>query len=196
MAMKPRRITRCGFAFGSSLGTPAANSSSISESGSRRMPVATADIPSATDRNSGTTKKIPAWTRNRKKNEVTPLRSWMLRSIFGSISAACAARDPPVLPQRRTVPAPRRLRGSSQITGESPSHSGASGLGCTNPHAPDLQDADHDQAEARAPTAPCRPGRAGRPSRPVCRSPAASERGSRARSAPRRRTPTATRRRS
>ena len=93
IAMKPRRMTRRGFACGNTFGTPAAKSSNISESGSRCMPVATADKPRATDRNSETTKKIPACTRNRKKNEVTPSRSWMFRSIFGSISAAWPRAD-------------------------------------------------------------------------------------------------------
>ena len=136
MAMKPRRMTRRGFAFGNTLGTPAAKSSSISESGSRCMPVATADRPSATDRNSGTTKKIPACTRNRKKNDVTPSRSWMFRSIFGSISAAWprAIRRFSHIANRPTTTPPAS---TSQITGESPSHSGAPGLGRTNPHAPE-----------------------------------------------------------
>ena len=138
MAMKPRRMTRRGLAFGKTLGTPAAKSSNISDSGSRCMPVATADRPSATDRNSGTTKKIPACTRNRKKNEVTPSRSWMLRSIFGSISAAwprAIRRFSHAMNRPSTTPP----ASTSQITGESPSHSGAPGLGRTNPHAPDLR---------------------------------------------------------
>ncbi len=138
MAMKPRRMTRRGFACGNTLGTPAAKSSNISESGSRCMPVATADRPSATERNSGTTKKIPACTRNRKKNEVTPSRSWMFRSIFGSISAAWprAIRRFSHIANRPTTTQPAS---TSQITGESPSHSGAPGLARTNPHAPDFR---------------------------------------------------------
>ena len=93
-AMNPSRTTRRGEAFGNSLGMPAANRSSVSESGSSRTPVSIADSPSATDRNSGTTKKRPAWRRNRKRNDVTPPRSWRLRSIAGSMSA----------------PSPRRMR--------------------------------------------------------------------------------------
>ena len=132
------RITRCGLAFGRSFGTPTANSSSISESGSSRTPVATADIPSATDRNSGTTKKIPAWTRNRNRNEVTPLRSCRLRSIAGSISAP-APRSIRRFSQARNSPSTTPPARIIQITGESPSNSGASGFGCTNPHEPDFR---------------------------------------------------------
>ena len=83
-----------------------------------------------------------------KKNEVTPSRSWMFRSIVGSISAPsprCDAAGSPTPANRASTTPPAS---TSQITGESPSHSGASGLGCTKPHAPDAQDADHDQAEA------------------------------------------------
>jgi len=47
-----------GETFGNTLGTPTANASSISESGSSRTPVATADMPSATDRNNGTTNSV------------------------------------------------------------------------------------------------------------------------------------------
>ena len=46
----------------------------------------------------GRVKKIPAWTRNMNRNDMTPLRSWRLRSIDGSTSDALAPLDPPVLP--------------------------------------------------------------------------------------------------
>ena len=164
MAMKPRRMTRRGFAFGNTLGTPAAKSSSINESGSRCTPVATAERPRATDRNSGTTKKIPACTRNKKKNEVTPSRSWMLCSIFGSISAASprAMRRFSHIANRPTTTQPAS---TSQITGESPSHSGAPGLASHEPPRARLQDADHDQTKAGGRKRLFRPGRAWRPSR-------------------------------
>ena len=71
-----------------------------------------------------------------KRNERTPLRSWMLRSIEGSISAPfpCSMRRFSQATKRATTKPPARI---SQITGESPSHSGASGLGCTKPHVPE-----------------------------------------------------------
>ena len=71
---KPALTTRRGLASGKSFGTPAANSSSVSDIGSSRTPVSIADSPSATDRNSGTTKNVPACTRNMNRNESTPER--------------------------------------------------------------------------------------------------------------------------
>ena len=158
MAMKPRRITRRGFACGNTLGTPAAKSSNISESGSRCIPVATADRPSATDRNSGTTKKIPACTRNRKKNEVTPSRSWMFRSIFGSISAAWprAIRRFSHIANRPTTTQPAS---TSQITGESRSHSEHPAWAARTPTHP-TSGCRSRSARGRPPTGRCRPGRA------------------------------------
>ena len=58
--MNPRLTTRRGDAFGSSLGTPTAKASIASDSGSIRTPVSMAESPSATDRNNGTAKKMPA----------------------------------------------------------------------------------------------------------------------------------------
>ena len=73
-----------------------------------------------------------------KKNDMTPLRSCRLRSIAGSISAAS-----PRLTRRFShhtnsisTSAPAKI---IQITGDSPSHSGASGFGFTKPHVPDLR---------------------------------------------------------
>ncbi|WIX77007.1 hypothetical protein QRX50_37195 [Amycolatopsis carbonis] len=74
-ATNPSLTTRRGEASGRSFGMPTANSSSISDRGSSRIPVSTADSPSATDRNSGMVKKTPACTRNMNRNEPTPLRS-------------------------------------------------------------------------------------------------------------------------
>ena len=98
-------------------------------------------------------------------------------------------------PTTGTAPGPRRPPSTIQMTGESPSHSGASGLGWTKPHVPELQDAEHDQAEA---------GRRQRGAdqvelhallrRRVVHPPGQQQDHER-RSAPRRRTPTATRRR-
>ena len=71
-ARNPNSTTRAVMRCGNTFGMPAAASSSVSESGSRRTPVAIADKPSATDRNSGTAKNSPAWTGYWKKNAVSP----------------------------------------------------------------------------------------------------------------------------
>ena len=63
------RTTRRGEALGNSRGTPTAAARSVSESGSSRTPVATAESPSATDRKSGMTKKSPACSKYWKKKE-------------------------------------------------------------------------------------------------------------------------------
>ena len=105
-----------------------ANSSSVSDSGSSRTPVSIADSPSATDRNSGTTKNVPAWTRNMKRNEMTPLAQLDVAQHLGVDQRTLAALDAPVLPHTNrasTTPPPRM----SQITGERPSHCGSVGLG-------------------------------------------------------------------
>ena len=117
------------------------------------MPVATADRPSATDRNSGTTKKIPACTRNRKKNEVTPSRSWMLRSIFGSISAAWPRCDAPVLPHSEQAEH-HTAREHEPDHRREPEPLGSIRLGLHEPPRTRAQDADHDQHRGRPPTAP------------------------------------------
>ena len=146
--MNPRRTTRRGYACGSSLGDAGGEEqqrSARAAAAARRSAIA--ERPSATDRNSGTTKKIPAWTRNMKKNEMTPSRSWMFRSIVGSISAAW----------------PRAIRRFSHITNRRQHHAaaehepdhrrepeplGSIRLGLHEAPRPRLQDADHDQAEA------------------------------------------------
>ena len=137
-ARKPSCTTRRGEAFGNTLGTPTAASSSVIDSGSSRTPVAIADSPSATDRNSGTAKNSPACSRYWKKNADAARRG-------ASRSRASPGRSAPPRPGRvrrcshsrkpqSTTPPPR----ISQITGDSPSHSGAPALGCTKPHAPDF----------------------------------------------------------
>jgi hypothetical protein len=85
-AKNPIWTTRRGEAFGKSLGTPTAASSSVTDSGSSRTPVATADSPSATDRNNGTAKNRPACSRYWNRNERSPPRRVRLRSIAGSTS--------------------------------------------------------------------------------------------------------------
>ena len=71
-----------------------------------------------------------------KKNEATPPRSWMLRSIEGSNRAPsprAMRRFSQATNSASTAPPARII----QITGESPSHSGASGFGCTKPQVPE-----------------------------------------------------------
>ncbi len=84
----PKRVTRRGDAFGKSFGMPTAAMTRVIESGMMRSPVSIADSPSAIDRNSGTAKNRPAWSRYWKKNAVSPLRSSRTRRIAGSSSAA------------------------------------------------------------------------------------------------------------
>ena len=69
---------------------------------------------------------------------MTPLRSWRLRSIAGSISAPCPCvmRRFSHHTNRTSTTAPAKI---SQITGESPNHSGASGFARTSPHVPALR---------------------------------------------------------
>src|SRR5262249_15084619 len=71
-AANPIWTTRRGEASGKTLGTPTAASSKVTDSGSSRTPVATADSPSATDRNSGTVKNRPACSRYWNRNESSP----------------------------------------------------------------------------------------------------------------------------
>ena len=69
---KPTRTIRRGDVRGKSLGTPTALASSVTESGSKRTPVATAESPRATDKKRGITKKRPDCSMNWKKNDVSP----------------------------------------------------------------------------------------------------------------------------
>ena len=84
----PKRQTRRGDACGNSLGMPTAAITRVIDSGMMRSPVSMAESPSAIDRNSGTAKNRPAWSRYWKKNAVSPLRSSRTRRIAGSSSAA------------------------------------------------------------------------------------------------------------
>ena len=81
--------------------TPAAASSSVSDSGSSRTPVATADSPSATDKNNGTAKNRPACRKYWKKNAVSPPRSAGFRSSAGSSSSGAATRETVTFPQKK-----------------------------------------------------------------------------------------------
>jgi hypothetical protein len=144
-AAKPARTTSRGDAWGKKRGIPTAASSRVIDSGSSRTPVAMAESPSATERNSGTLKKRPACSRYWKKKAVSPPRSTVVRNMAGSNRIGSPrsrrhrshARNP-----TSTVP-PAMI---SQITGDSPSHRGASGLGPRSPGA-GAEDAVHDEAE-------------------------------------------------
>ena len=106
---------------------PTAAITRVIDSGRIRTPVSIAESPSAIERNSGTAKKRPAWSRYWKKNAMSPLRSSRTRRIAGSSSAArpvsrrcfSHSRNP-----SSTTPPPR----ISQITGERPNHVGRVGL--------------------------------------------------------------------
>ena len=126
-----------------------------------RTPVSIAESPSAIERNSGTAKNRPAWSRYWKKNAVSPLRSSRTRRIAGSSSAGLAGVAAVLLPgeepeqhhaaaedqpdHRRQAEPRRRVR-----------------LGLHEPPGARAQDPVDDQARARAPRGRCRRGRAGR----------------------------------
>jgi hypothetical protein len=135
-ARKPIRTTSRGDTFGNSRGTPTAASSSVTDSGRSRTPVAMADRPRATDRYSGTTKNSPACNRYWNMNAMSPPRRTGLRSRGRLMSGSlpCAMRWSSQLKNSNNTTAPPVM---SQITGDSPSHSGALGFGLTNPHEPE-----------------------------------------------------------
>ena len=135
-ATKPIWTTRRGEARGRNFGMPAAASKSVIESGNSRTPVSIADSPNATERNSGTAKNNPPCRRNWKKNEVRPPRSTGLRMRARSMSGSeprAISRFSHVRNSHMTTPPPS----ISQMVGDRPSHSGAPGLGLTNPHVPE-----------------------------------------------------------
>ena len=132
----PNRETSRGEAFGNSFGMPTAAITSVIDSGMMRSPVSMAESPSAIERNSGTAKNSPAWSRYWKKNATRPVRSSRTRRMAGSSRAAWPVSRRCLSQSRNsssTTPPPR----ISQITGESPNHVGASGLGRTKPHEPE-----------------------------------------------------------
>ena len=77
---------------------PIAATSSVTESGRSRAPVASADRPRQTERYSGTTKKKPAWTRYWKKNIVNPPDSCLFRSMRRANERLLAPRVAAALP--------------------------------------------------------------------------------------------------
>ena len=141
---------------GSSFGMPTAAISSATESGSSRTPVSIAESPSATERNSGTTKKSPAWTRYWKKNIVRPPASCRLRSIAGSTSGSPPRASTAALPAEEEPEHEQPAEQTSQITGESPNQDGRARLRLDQAPLAGAQHAEHEQpspmAESTAPT--------------------------------------------
>ena len=83
--LNPRAVASYRLSFGGAMLAAAINS--VTDSGNSRTPVPIADSPSAMDRNSGTVKNRPIWSRYWKKKAVSPERSVPFRSIAGSMSA-------------------------------------------------------------------------------------------------------------
>ena len=134
---------------------PIAAASSVTESGSSRTPVSSAERPSATERKSGTTKKKPICTRYWKKNIVRPPVSCRLRSIAGRTSGSwpCDSRR---ACQRKKTQITKSPPSTSQIVGDSPAHDGPPALGWIQPHSPERStpktSSPRPRAESTAPT--------------------------------------------
>ena len=93
ISSSPTRATRRGDAAGQTFGTPAAATSSATDSGMIRSPVSIAESSSTTLRNSGTMKNTPACSRNWKKNMIEPAgRAAGWRASSGSISGSLPSR--------------------------------------------------------------------------------------------------------
>src|SRR6266567_6595067 len=129
---RPIRTTLRGDAFGQSLGTPIADTSSASDSGMSRIPVSIADNSSTIERYNGLVKKMPAWIKYWKRNIVSPLSSCRFLNIDGRTSGSLPSRS------RRLSHAnnPHRMRRPARIshaTSDSPKSVGASSFGVTHP---------------------------------------------------------------
>ena len=138
--------TRRGEACGKTLGTPAAASSSVMDSGSSRTPVAIAESPSATDKNSGTAKNRPACSRYCRKNDVSPPAGSgsatspdpAVRRRRGRYGGSPTTRRPTARPRRRES---ARSRATAPATREHPPWAGR---GPTSRSGGSV----HDEAEA------------------------------------------------
>ena len=97
-AKRPARTMSLGETCESTRGTPSAAINSVSESGSRRTPISSAESPRHTERSSGTTKNSPACARNWKKKHHQAPFSCLLRA---SPRGRAARRHAP----RRVLPA-------------------------------------------------------------------------------------------
>ena len=136
------------------------------DSGSSRTPVAIADSPSATDRNSGTTKNRPACRRYWKKNDDEPAAQRPVpqhRRIDQRGSRRARAGGSPTT--GRPTARPRR-RGSARSPATARATAGAPGLGWTKPHVPERRmpntTSPRPSADSTVPTrssrAPCSAG--------------------------------------
>ena len=74
---------RRGEAFGNSFGTPTAASEQRHRERQQPHPGLERRQPEHTERKSGTTKNSPAWSRNWKKNVISPPVSCLSRSSAG-----------------------------------------------------------------------------------------------------------------
>jgi hypothetical protein len=154
-ASRPLRTASRGETFGNRRGMPIAAARSVIESGSSRAPVSSADRPRQTDRNSGTTKKKPAWTRYWKKNMVSPPVSCLFRSIAGRTSGSSPFASS-WASQRKKIQSTNRPARISQTVGDSPAHEGPPAFGCIQPHSPARStpktESPRPRADSTAPT--------------------------------------------
>jgi hypothetical protein len=107
---------------------PIAAARSVIESGSSRAPVSSADRPRQTDRNSGTTKKKPAWTRYWKKNMVSPPVSCLFRSMAGRTSGSSPLESRRAS-QRKKVQSMNSPARANHTVGDSLAHEGPPDFG-------------------------------------------------------------------
>src|SRR5262249_16884092 len=130
----PARTTRRGEAFGQNLGIPIAATRSVSDSGSRRAPVASAGKPRHTDRKSGTTKNNPASNKYRMKNNTNPPVRCLLRSR-SERSSGSPPRDSTRASQRKNTHRTNRPPSINHRVGDKPPHDGPSAFGWIQPHS-------------------------------------------------------------
>ena len=145
-ATNPSCTTRRGEACGKTLGMPTAANRSVIDSGRSRTPVAIADSPRATERNSGTAKKSPACRRYWKKNDVSPPRRVRFSRIAGSMSAAPSVLQPVVLPSQEEPYDESAGEDQPDDRGQ-PEPLGRFGLGLHEPPGARAQDAVDDQTK-------------------------------------------------
>ena len=145
-ATNPIWTTRRGEAFGKTLGTPAAASSSVRDSGSSRTPVAIADRPSATDKNNGTAKNRPACRKYWKKNDVSPPRRVRVPQHRRIQQHGAAARQAVILPPQEE-PQHHPAGQDQPDHRREPEPRGSTGLGLDQTPRPGAQDAVDDQPD-------------------------------------------------
>src|SRR6266566_1268084 len=129
---RPIRTTLRGDAFGQSLGTPIADTSSASDSGMSRIPVSIADNSSTIERNNGMVKKMPAWIKYWKRNIVSPPTSCRFLNIDGRTSGSLPSRSrrPSQANNTHRMSRPARI---SHATSDRPKSVGASSFGVIHP---------------------------------------------------------------